>query len=273
MEILALLQISSSIIVGLILGSFFNVLIYRIPKGESVVWPGSRCPHCSRPIRLIENIPILSYILLGGRCAGCKDRISIQYPLVEFFTASFVLIIWFLIVTPFLSIQHQWWDYFLLALQIISLLILIPIAVIDYHHYIIPDSFTLGGLALGIAFCFIPGGITPLQCFFGILAGGGSLYLLGFFGELVFKKEAMGGGDIKLMAFLGAVWGWKVAALSIIFGALFGAVIGILFMIIRILPKNHQIPFGPFLGLGFWLAVLYGEEILHAYFQFVNGLM
>jgi leader peptidase (prepilin peptidase)/N-methyltransferase len=268
-----LVQIIISIIAGLIFGSFFNVLIYRLPKGESILWPGSRCTHCGRPVRFMENIPVFSYLFLGGRCAGCKKKISLQYPLVEFFTACLALIIWYYIVTPFTLTHHPWWEYLFLGLQIASFLILIPISVIDYHHYIIPDSLTLGGLTIGIAFSFIPGNITPLQSFLGILVGGGSLYLLGFFGELIFKKEAMGGGDIKLMAFIGAVWGWEIAGLSIIFGALFGAIIGVLFMIIRILPKNHQIPFGPFLGLGFWLTVLYGKEIVLAYFRFVNGLM
>ena len=273
MEGFAFLPILTTIVSGLILGSFFNVLIYRIPKGESIVWPGSRCTQCGRPIRAVENIPLFSYIFLGGRCAGCKEKISPQYPLVEFVTLCLALVAWFFIAKPFLSSIHPWWEYLFLALQIISFLILVPVAVIDYHHYIIPDAISLGGLGCGIAFAFIPGGITPLQSLYGILAGGGSLYLLGFVGELLFKKEAMGGGDIKLMAFLGAVWGWKIALLSIMFGAVFGSILGVLLMAVRILPKDHQIPFGPFLGLGFWLAVLFGEELVRAYFQFVQGMM
>ncbi len=273
MESLLIFQAVVSIVTGLIFGSFFNVLIYRLPRDESIIWPGSRCTHCGRSIRAIENIPIFSYLFLGGRCAGCKAKISIQYPIVEFFTTCLAFVIWYYIFIPFTSTHHQWWEYIFLSLQIASFLILVPISVIDYHHYIIPDSLSLGGLSLGVAFAFIPGGITPLQCLYGILAGGGSLYMLGVIGERIFKKEAMGGGDIKLMAFLGAVWGWKIALLSIMFGSLFGAVIGVLLMIVRILPKNHQIPFGPFLGLGFWLAVLYGNEIVLAYFKFINGLM
>lgn len=261
-------------VTGLIFGSFFNVLIYRLPKGESIVWPGSKCPQCNRPIRFIENIPVLSYIFLGGKCAGCKKKISIQYPIIEFTTACALLFLWYSIALPFFSESHQWWDYCSLILQIAALLLLIPVSVIDIYHYIIPDSITLGGLILGITVSFIPGSITPLQSIIGIIAGGGSLLLIGLFGRYILrKKEAMGGGDIKLMAFLGAVWGWKLALLAIFFGALLGSVIGLLLIIIRILPEDRKIPFGPFLSIGIWTAVLCGDRIVTAYFEFIEHLL
>ena len=261
-------------VIGLILGSFFNVLIYRLPEGKSIVLPGSYCPSCKRSIRMIENIPLFSYIFLGGKCAGCKAKISLQYPLIEFITAVAAMTLWHTLIYPFSTEPHAWWDYIPLALQFATLLILIPIFVIDYYHYIIPDSISLSGLVIGIAASFIPGGITPLQMVIGILAGGGILVLIGLFGEYILrKKDAMGGGDIKLMAFIGAVWGWKIAILAIILGALFGSVIGVLLILVRILPKDHRIPFGPFLGAGVWIAFLWGDALLLAYFSFIESLV
>ena len=260
------------IITGLILGSFFNVLIYRLPKGESIVSPGSRCPSCSRPIPPIENIPILSYLFLRGKCAGCKVTISFRYPLIEFITASLSLLLWYTLVVPFVSENQNWWSYVTLILQIATLLILIPISVIDYYHYIIPDSISLSGLILGIAVSFIPGQITPVESFIGMIAGGGTLIGIGLMGRLLFKKEAMGGGDIKLMAFIGAVFGWKIALLTIFLGSLSGSIIGLTLIIIKILPKDRYIPFGPFLGVGTWLACLLGDTIVTAYFNFIEGI-
>lgn len=261
------------IITGLILGSFFNVLIYRLPKGESIISPGSRCPSCGRPIPPIENIPIFSYLFLRGKCAGCKVKISFRYPLIEFFTASLSLLLWYTMIVPFISENQNWWDYVTLILQITALLILIPVSVIDYYHYIIPDSISLSGLILGIAVSFIPGQITPVESFIGMIVGGGLLILIGLIGQFLFKKkEAMGGGDIKLMAFIGAVFGWKIALLTIMLGALFGSIIGLTLIIIKILPEDHKIPFGPFLGFGAWIACLFGDTIVTAYFNFIERL-
>ena len=261
------------IITGLILGSFFNVLIYRLPKGESIILPGSRCPSCGRPIPSIENIPIFSYLFLRGKCAGCKVKISFRYPLIEFITASLSLLLWYTLVVPFISENQNWWDYVTLIFQIATLLILIPVSVIDYYHYIIPDSISLSGLILGIAVSFIPGQITPVESFIGMIVGGGTLILIGLMGQFLFKKkEAMGGGDIKLMAFIGAVLGWKIALLTIIFGALFGSIIGLILIIIKFLPEDHKIPFGPFLGFGAWIACLFGDTIVTAYFNFIERL-
>lgn len=273
MEYLFLLQPLLVVIVGLILGSFFNVLIYRLPREESIIMPGSRCPACGRPIPPHENIPILSYVFLRGKCAGCKEMISIQYPLVEFVTAALSLILWYTLVFDFTTGELNRWDYTTLFLQVAILLILIPVSVIDYHHYIIPDSITLSGLVLGIAVSFLPGQLTPIQSLVGVAVGGGILLLIGYIGQILFrKKEAMGGGDIKLLAFVGAVFGWKIALLTITFGALFGSIIGLLMMVIKVLPEDHKIPFGPFLAAGTWVALLFGDKIVTAYFNFIEGL-
>ena len=273
MEYLFFFQPILVVIVGMILGSFFNVLIYRLPREESIIMPGSKCPACGRPILPHENIPIISYILLQGKCAGCKKNISIQYPLVEFVTGALSLVLWYTFVFDFISIELNWWDYPTLILQVATLLILIPVSVIDYHHYIIPDSITLGGLVLGIAVSFIPGQLTPVQSLVGVAVGGGTLLSIGYIGQFLFrKKEAMGGGDIKLLAFVGAVFGWKIALLTITFGALFGSIIGLVMMAIKVLPKDHKIPFGPFLAVGTWVALLFGDEIVTAYFNFIEEL-
>ncbi len=274
MEFILFAQALLFIVIGLILGSFFNVLIYRLPEGKSIVLPGSYCPTCGRPVRVQENIPILSYIFLGGKCAGCKEKISLQYPLVEAVTAVLSLVLWVTLIVPFAAEMHIWWDYVLLVLQFITLLILIPVSVIDFHHYIIPDSISLSGLVIGIAVSFIPGGITPQVSLLGVLAGGGTLFCIGLFGEYIMrKKDSMGGGDIKLLAFLGAVFGWKIALLAIVFGALLGSIIGVLLILLRILERDKHIPFGPFLAIGTWTAFLYGETILARYFALIEILV
>ena len=270
MENEALFTAGVVFVFGLIFGSFFNVVIIRLPKNQSIVWPGSRCPYCNHKITFFENIPLLSYLFLGGRCSSCQSKISIQYPIIEFITGYASLMLWFFIVRPFLAYPHPWWEYITISVQTLSLLILIPVSVIDIYHYIIPDSISLGGLILGILTVFLPGGLTPLQCLLGILAGGGTLYLVGLIGEWILKKEAMGFGDVKLMAFLGSIWGWKFSFLSIMYGSLFGSVIGIVF--IRVLPKDNRIPFGPFLGLGAWVTVLFGDKMIKLYIDTINKL-
>jgi leader peptidase (prepilin peptidase) / N-methyltransferase len=255
---------------GLLFGSFFNVLIWRIPRNESIVFPASHCPQCNRKIRPWENIPVISYLFLGGKCAGCRTKISIVYPVTELITAIAGLILWYTFIP---HIVQPWNDNIVLGVEILFLILLLPIAVIDLQHYIIPDIFSLSLLCISFCVAFVPGNLSPLQSFFGILAGGGTLWIIGKLGELVFKKEdAMGGGDIKLMAAAGALWGPEVALLGIIFGALFGSLVGIPLILLNKTKSNHQIPFGPFLGLGIWVAVIKGNILLSAYVEFINKL-
>lgn len=259
---------------GLIAGSFFNVLIYRLPRAESILWPGSRCPQCKKSIRFYENIPLFSYIFLKGRCARCKKSIPILYPAVELLTASILLILWFQYIIPNIQASDHWWEYITLAVQVLSLLILVPVSFIDLFHYIIPDSFSLGGLVTGLLVSFIPGGITPLESCIGAGAAGGILILIGLFGEYVLrKKDAMGGGDIKLMAFMGAVWGWKFAIQGIVLGALFGSVIGLLLILMHRMKKEQHIPFGPFLASGTFIAIFYGDILIQYYFSFIDSII
>lgn len=260
---------------GLLLGSFFNVLVWRLPRGESIVFPGSHCPYCKRPVRPHENIPLASYVVLRGKCAGCKTHIPLRYPAVELLTALALFGLWNVYLLPLLNTPATQWFHLVPALlQTAILLLLIPIAIIDLQHFLIFDIFTLPGILLGLGVSFLPGSVTPLQSFLGILAGGGSLYAVGMIGELLFKKEeAMGGGDVKLMAMAGAFWGWQIALETIVFGSLLGALFGGLQMIMRKMREDHRIPFGPFLAAGLWVAVIAGDTILQSYFMFIERLL
>jgi leader peptidase (prepilin peptidase) / N-methyltransferase len=263
-----------SVLVGSLLGSFFNVIIYRLPRHESIVWPGSHCPRCGRPIRAWENIPVVSFIFLRAKCAGCGTRIPVFYPIVELCTAVAALILYLYLIAPAMASTPSAVQIVFLVLQILVLLIVIPIAVIDLFHFIIPDSITLPLLLCAVLCSFLPSGITPLQCGLGILAGGGSLFAAGLIGEYIFKKgESMGGGDVKLMALVGAVFGWKTAFLTIMFGAITGSLGGLTLLALKKFSKDHKIPFGPFLALGLWIAVLGGNRLIALYQTFLDRLI
>jgi leader peptidase (prepilin peptidase)/N-methyltransferase len=262
------------IVSGLMLGSFFNVIIWRLPRGESIVFPGSHCPSCNHPIRPWENIPLLSFVLLRGKCAGCRAPIPWLFPAVEALTSCAAVILYYRFITPAVSQPPTAAGIVALVLQLSSLLVLVPVAVIDMRHYIIPDSITISGFILGVCASFLPGGLSPVQMLLGVAAGAATLYLLGVLGGAVFKKQdAMGGGDIKLMGFLGAVWGWRTALETIVFGSLLGTLVSLPLLFTKQLREDRRIPFGPFLALGAWASVLWGEAFIRAYFDFVNLLV
>lgn len=259
-----------TVMYGLILGSFFNVLIWRIPREESIFWPASHCPKCSVKIKPWHNIPVLSYLFLRGRCFSCSEKIPPVYPLVELCTGGAAVAVWMILIEPLMPLTWQQWPAVLI--QSIFLLLMIPVTVIDFRHYIIPDLFTLPMLGIGLLVSFFPGFPTPTASFFGILGGGGTLYAIGWIGAVLFKKgEAMGGGDIKIMAAAGALWGAQTALMGILFGALLGSVFGITIMAIKKINTDHRIPFGPFLGAGIWIAVLYGKQILKMYLRYIDN--
>jgi leader peptidase (prepilin peptidase)/N-methyltransferase len=273
MNDLNLILTPAAALFGLILGSFFNVIIYRLPLNLSIAWPPSHCPACNRPIRPIENIPVISYLFLCGKCAGCKGHISSRYPIVEIVTCCMTLILWKTVVNDFCITPHRWWEYLPLCIQIGSVLILIPVSLIDYDHYIIPDGITIYGALCGIAVSFLPGGMTPLEMFYGILAGGGSLLAIGLLGELILRKEAMGLGDVKLMAFIGSLWGWKIALMAIVFASFLGSIIGGGLILSRVMKRERPIPFGPFLSAGVVLAIFWGEKTIVWYFALVERVL
>ncbi len=245
---------------GALLGSFFNVVIYRMPRGESVVWPPSKCPQCSRSIKPLENIPVFSWLFLRGKCAGCNLPISIQYPLVEAFTA-----IWAAVLTAYLVLLNPEaaWDFRLGFLYLG--LCTIPITLIDLRHYLIPDLLNFPGLFLGLAAGLLPGGLTPWESLTGALVGGGFLYAVGFLAEKLLKKEAMGLGDVKLLAMAGAWFGASTSLIGLMFAAFLGTVIGLPLMISGKLNEQRHLPFGPFICVGVLLAAVYGEALMNWY--------
>ena len=243
-----------SIIFGALVGSFLNVCIFRLPKEESIIWPGSHCPHCKKPIKFYDNIPLISYLLLKGRCRYCKGSISLQYPLVEGITALSSL---FLIIKFGPSLSYLFYFAFVAALIVIT--------VIDLYHQIIPDAISLPGIGVGLLASLIIPQITFSNSLIGILLGGGSLFIVATFYQWLFKREGMGGGDIKLLAMIGAFLGWKAVLLTILLSSLIGSVTGILMMVVKGKDFKYAIPFGPFLSLGAVISLFYGEEIVRWY--------
>jgi leader peptidase (prepilin peptidase)/N-methyltransferase len=243
-----------SVIFGALIGSFLNVCIVRLPKEESIITPGSHCPHCKTPIKFYDNIPLVSYLFLKGRCRYCKKSISIRYPLIEGITALGSLIL-FMKFGPSLS--------FLIYFAFVSALIVIT--VIDLYHQIIPDVISLPGIGVGLLASFITPQITFYGSLIGILLGGGSLFLVATVYQWLFKREGMGGGDVKLLAMIGSFLGWKAVILTILIGSLIGSIIGISIIVLKGKDFKYAIPFGPFLSLGAVIAFFYGEDIIRWY--------
>ena len=251
------LVIGLAALLGAILGSFLNVCIVRLPANQSVVRPRSRCPRCERPIAWYDNIPIVSWLVLRGRCRDCDEPISVLYPAVELLTA----LIW-----AGMAWRHPWE---LEAVRgAIFFTLLLGIALTDAREYIIPDEFTWGGLVLGIVLS-LPGGmgIGPIQALIGAVVGFGLLWLVGFVGTLALKEEAMGGGDIKMMAMVGAFVGWPGVLLTIFLGALLGTMI---FLPLTLLGRKKQVPFGVFLSIGGAAAWLVGPAIITWYRHYLG---
>jgi leader peptidase (prepilin peptidase)/N-methyltransferase len=239
---------------GAVVGSFLNVCICRMPNNESVVSPPSHCTKCDYVIRWYDNIPILSYLFLRGRCRRCGDRISIQYPLVELINGALALAL-FLRFGPGFSF----------AVLFLFCSALVVVTFIDLEHQIIPDSITLPGIVIGFAVSFFIPQLGWLNSLIGIVAGGGSLLLIAYGYEFLTKKDGMGGGDVKLLAMMGAFFGWK-AILFIIFAAsLVGSVIGISVMLAQKKDSSLAIPFGPFLASAAVLYIFYGHKIIFWY--------
>ena len=237
---------------GLILGSFLNVCIYRIPRDKSVVWPPSGCPKCNAPIKWYDNIPLISFLCLGGKCRNCKNPISWQYPVVEFLTGALtVLCVWHWGVTP--------WTLVVLA----ALYALLVLSVIDLQFMIIPDRFSLGLIVLGLAFAWLNPNFSgawwqkELASLLGAAAGLFGVLTLALIGTWIFKKDAMGGGDVKLMGGVGALIGWQGVLTTVVMGSFFGLVYALFLMIKKGKKGGDVIPFGPFLSLGAAINLFY----------------
>ncbi len=255
-------------IFGSIVGSFLNVCIYRMPLGKSVVWPGSHCPNCEKRIHWYDNIPFISYMLLGGKCRFCHQKISPVYLMVELLTA--------IVFVVFFNYFGLTYDFFIYLVFISSLIVA---TFVDIKHRIIPDEISVGGIILGFLFNAIKGvHLRPmaynhrpvLNSFMGIIIGGGIIYLSGFLFDLVYfrllkrppiqgETESMGGGDVKLLAMIGAFLGWQKAVLTFFLAPFLGIIIGIINLVLK---KDHTIPYGPFLSLAALLSIFWAERII-----------
>lgn len=239
---------------GAVIGSFLNVCIHRLPREESIVFPPSHCPACGSRIAPWDNIPVISWLLLKGRCRSCGSRISMQYPVVETINALLSLA---------LFLQFGLSGRFALYLLFSSALVVITF--IDLEHQIIPDVISLPGIVVGFAASFFPGGIGWGNSLAGIVAGGGSLLLIAWVYEMATKKEGMGGGDIKLLTMMGAFLGWRSVPFIIFAASLVGSVIGITLMLVQKKDGKLAIPFGPFLAFGAMVYLFYGRQIIDWY--------
>jgi len=255
-------------IFGSITGSFLNVCIHRMPLGESVVWPGSRCPKCNRRIPAYDNIPFLSYLILGGKCRFCKQKIPLRYPIVELLTA-----IMFVLLFNRYRLTYEFFFYMVLLCG------LIVATFVDIQHRIIPDEISIGGIIIGFILSTIKGlSLAPLafnskamfNSLSGIIIGAGIIYLTSFLFDLIYFKllkrppiqgetESMGVGDVKLLAMIGAFLGWQKALLTFFIAPFFGLVIGIINLLVK---KDHTLPYGPFLSLAAILSIFWADKII-----------
>jgi len=241
-------------VLGTLLGSFANVCIYRLPQRLSLVFPGSHCPCCQEALRPWHNMPLLSYVMLGARCATCKTAIPLRYPLVELGNG---------LLYVFLYYQY----HFAVPGVVFALLVttLLIVSCIDIMHTIIPNAITLPGIVVGLATSLW---LTPVglgNAILGILFGGGLFLLMAVLSVLILNREGMGGGDIKLIAMIGAFLGWHAVLVTIFLGAALGACVGIVLILLRRQARKEPVPFGPFLATGALLTIVWPDTILTWY--------
>ena len=262
-------------IFGLLFGSFLNVCIYRLPRGESIAFPPSHCTNCSTPIKYYQNIPVISYLFLGGKCSSCGEAISAIYPVVEIITAVLVTLLFYKY-----GITLQTFVYVLLTLS------LIVISFIDLEHFIIPNVITFPGIAIGLVYnllitdwglllniipkldlgniFYIVPRIPALNSLFGIIVGGGTLLLIAYTYKLIRKREGMGMGDVKLLAMLGAFLGVNGVFFIILVSSLVGSVIGIAIILLQKGNMKLALPYGPFISLAAIIFLFTGPVIFPA---------
>ncbi len=240
-------------ILGAVVGSFLNVVILRLPQPEeSIVFPSSRCPQCKKELPWYDNIPVISFILLQRKCRFCKVNISWQYPFVELTMALLSLALFIKI-----GVSFSFVIYFVFCAALLAII------VIDYHHQIIPDVISLPGILLGFAVSFFNPLVTWQQSGLGVLLGGGALYAVAAGYYLVTKREGMGGGDIKLLAMIGAFLGWQCLPFVIFGSAVLGTIVGVGAMLKQKKGGKTVIPYGPFLSVAAILFLFFQEVIQH----------
>lgn len=239
---------------GLVIGSFLNVVIWRIPREESIVNPPSHCPKCGHQIKPWENIPVLSYLFLRGSCSNCKTNISARYPLVEALTGILFLLV-------FMKFGLTWVS----GLFMYFTALLIAITFIDIDHLIIPDSFLVMAALVGLVNFLFNGTEVLLDQIIGVIALGGGFWAIRFLGTVAFKKEAMGLGDVKFAALLGWTLGWQVGIVAAFLAFLAASILLLVLMPMKRLSFGQQVPFGPFIAIGTWLGLMWGLDIIDWY--------
>jgi leader peptidase (prepilin peptidase)/N-methyltransferase len=247
------LQLVFAALFGSVIGSFLNVCIYRLPLRKSIVWPASACPQCGRALSWYENIPIVSFAVLGGRCRTCRTPIGSRYPLIEALTA--------------LMFVAAWWHYgpgILLLSRLVFGCALIVLFAVDLEHHLLPNVITLPGIVVGLVFSLVtePGWRDAL---IGVVAGGGILYTVA---EVYFRirhEEGLGMGDVKMLAMIGAFVGWKLTLLTLMMASLAGSIIGLALIVTRRGGMKYALPFGTFLALGAAVAATVGPAFLDWY--------
>jgi leader peptidase (prepilin peptidase)/N-methyltransferase len=238
---------------GAVIGSFLNVVVHRLPRGASIVWPASACPGCARRLAWYENIPIASYLALGGRCRSCRMPIAARYPILEALTAF--------------MFAGAWWYYGpgpLLVSRLIFGCALIALFAIDLEHHLLPNAITLPGIVVGFLFSLVtePGWLASL---IGIAVGGGALWATYELWWLLRKEEGLGFGDVKMLAMIGAFLGWKLTLVTLMMGSLAGSILGGALMVAGRGTMKTALPFGTFLALGAVLAATVGPSVLEWY--------
>ena len=244
-----------ALVFGAVVGSFLNVCIFRLPAEASIVKPRSQCPYCHHPIRNRDNIPLISFIILRGKCRDCGGKISWHYPLVELITALLALLLFLKF-----SLTLNFLIFFIFTA------VLIVITFIDLDHQIIPDILTLPGIPIFCLAAIFLLKIPWLEALLGLLIGGGILFTIAFVYELISKREGMGGGDIKLLAMIGGFFGWKSLIFILLFSSFSGAMVGITAMIIKKQDMKYAVPFGPFLSAAAIAYLFSGDAFMRLLF-------
>lgn len=236
---------------GAAVGSFLNVCIGRIPEGLSIVTPPSRCPQCGHPIRFYDNIPIISFLLLGRKCRDCRGEISFRYPLIELLTAVFA---WLLFQR--FGLTPAFFTVFLFVC------VLIVISFIDFDHQIIPHLLTLSGIPVFAVLAVLYMGLTAIDVLLGVMIGAGTLYFVAVYYEAMTGREGMGGGDVNLLAMLGAFLGWKSLLFILLMSSLLGAFVGLVFILFKGKDMKYAVPFGPFLCIAAVVYLFFGDDLM-----------
>jgi leader peptidase (prepilin peptidase)/N-methyltransferase len=238
---------------GAVIGSFLNVCIYRLPLGRSVVWPSSACPSCRRQLAWYENVPVLSWLVLMGRCRSCRASISSRYPIIEALTG--------------VMFAAAWWHFgpgWLLASRLILGSALIVLFAIDLEHQLLPNVITIPGIVVGFALSF-PTGLGWLSSLLGIVIGGGTLLAIAEGYYRVRHEEGLGMGDVKMLAMIGAFLGWPATLMTLMMGSIAGAIVGMLVIALRRGDMKYALPFGTFLAMGAALSATIGPDLWRWY--------